>query len=104
MTAPRKPTAHEAEELPYVDDRVSKVWVALIIAVFAAIMLYGLLLGRGGLLVGSSPEPTPTPELSPSPQVSPSPDLSPSPGLSPSPAVSPSPAGGPSPTAAAEPS
>ena len=103
------------EELPYIDDRATKVWVALIVAVFAGILLFGVLFGRAGMLT-TTPSPTPTPipspsptatattpptpspESSPTPEVSPSPEASPSPAGSPSPEVSPSPAGSPTAT------
>ena len=67
-------SAAPVDELPYVDDRVSKIWVVLIAAVFAAIFIYGLLLGRGGILTTSPlPEPTASgaPTTSPSTVVSP---------------------------------
>ena len=71
---------------PYVDDRVSKVWVALILLVFTGILLYGLLFGRAGMLSSPSPSPSPTPSQSPTPSVT----TSPSPAVSPSPSASPS--------------
>ncbi len=78
------------DELPWVDDRVSKLWVALIVAVFGLILLYGILLGNAGLLTpvaSPSPSPsqapvsTPTAPTSPTPRSSPA--VSPSPGSSP---------------------
>ena len=94
---------------PYVDDRVSKVWVALILLVFAGILLYGLLFGKAGMLTPASPSPSPSPSASPTPSltISPSPAASPStsPSVSPSssPAASPT-SGSPSPTSAPSPS
>ena len=86
-----------ADELPYVDDRVSKLWVALIVLVFAAIFIYGLLLGRGGILT-TSPSPQPIPSVPPS--ASPSPVRSPT--LRPS--VTAAPTGSLPPSASASPS
>jgi hypothetical protein len=98
MSEPSRPPPREGavEELPYIDDRVSKIWVLLIAATFAAIFAYGILLGRGGLLV---PDPTPTPVPSPTPVVTPSPlpAETPTPGASPTPAASPTPDDGPTP-------
>jgi hypothetical protein len=96
-------SARPADELPYVDDPVSKWWVAIIIAVFVLIFAYALLFGRGGLIgpiggeAGPTPQPTPVLTVSPSPSPaaespSPSPAAeSPSPSPAASPAVSPSP-------------
>ena len=47
-----------ADELPWVDDRASKIWVALIVGVFGMILLYGILLGDAGVL---TPVASPTP-------------------------------------------
>ena len=38
------------EEIPYIDDPVSKIWVGVIVAVFLLILPYGLLFGSAGLL------------------------------------------------------
>ncbi len=108
MTEQRRPTQREAaDELPYIDDRVSKLWVLLIVVVFAGIFLYGVLLGRAGLLA-PSPTESPVPGLSPSPGASPlgSPSPSPvgSPGASPSPAGSPIPPASPAPIVSPTPS
>jgi hypothetical protein len=85
------------DQLPYVDDRVSRFWVLAIAATFAAILLYGLMLGRGGFLTPIA-APTPTLAPTPSPVVSPSPSPSASPSASASPSGSPSasPSGSPS--------
>jgi hypothetical protein len=90
-----------ADDLPYVDDRVSKIWVGAIIATFLLILAYGFFLGKGGLLTTTpAPSPSPSPAPSSSPSVSPSrtPGATPSvtigpsgsPGTSTSPAASPS--------------
>lgn len=87
------PAAAVVDELPYVDDRVSKVWVALIAAVFALILVYGFLFGKGGFLTPTlPPEPTdsPVPSLSVSPSPSRTPAVSGTPGASGSPTASPS--------------
>ena len=89
------------DELPWVEDRVSKLWVLLIVGIFGAILLYGLLFGRAGMLTpvpSPSPSPSPSQLVTPSPAVStpaasPTPRLSPSPGTPP--AGSPTPAGSP---------
>lgn len=71
--APSSPRASKAtvstsdqghDELPYIDDPVSKWWVAIIIAVFALIFAWAILFGAGGLFGGvfTSDDPTPTPE------------------------------------------
>jgi hypothetical protein len=85
------------DQLPYVDDRVSRFWVLAIAATFAAILLYGLMLGRGGFLTPIA-APTPTLAPTPSPVVSPTPSPSASPSASASPSGSPSasPSGSPS--------
>jgi hypothetical protein len=46
------------DDLPYVDDRVSKWWVGLIALTFLLIIAYGFIFGRGGFL---TPAPTPVP-------------------------------------------
>jgi hypothetical protein len=77
-------TAAPAETLPYVDDRVSKVWVILIALAFAALFFNALFLGQGGFLTATpSPSPSPNVTLSPSPDGSPT-----APGESPSPVPS----------------
>jgi hypothetical protein len=86
--APGTAAAAPAEQLPYVDDRFSKLWVALIILTFVAILSYGIVAGQGGLL-SPGPTPSPTPTLAPSP--SPSPSTTPAGSPSGSPAGSPSP-------------
>ena len=55
------------EALPYVDDRASKIWVAIVIGSFALLFAYVLLLGKGGAL---TPKATPLPVASPSASVS----------------------------------
>lgn len=84
------------DELPYVDDPVTKWWVAIVVAVFVAVFAYALLLGRGGLLSdlldGAAPEPSLAPIASIEPSPSPEPSLTAGP--SPRPPVA---AGSPSP-------
>lgn len=96
-----------AEELPWIDDRVSKLWVALIAGVFGLIFLYALLFGHAGALAPASPSPSPspTPVATPTTPTSPTPAASPaaSPALSPAASPGGSPAPG-SPTPAASPS
>jgi hypothetical protein len=99
------------DELPYVDDPVTKWWVGIVVAVFVVIFAYALLLGRGGFLTdllssdppapASSPtvslEPSPITEPSPSPAVA-SPAPTPTP-AAPTPGPTPSPPATPAPTA-----
>ncbi|MFI5253980.1 MAG: hypothetical protein ACHQ15_00770 [Candidatus Limnocylindrales bacterium] len=80
--------AQGAEQLPYVDDRFSKVWVGLIILTFVAILAYGFLAGRGGLLT-PQPTPSPTPVVTAAPSPSPTTGPSLSPGASGSPSLEP---------------
>src|SRR4029453_5789596 len=101
MTEPTDKTPRpSAEEQPYVDDPVSRVWVALIVSVFGLIFVFALLFGHGGLLIPApppSPSPSPTPgppapaQPSPSPSVPPAPSVTPSPSVSPAASVSPAP-------------
>jgi hypothetical protein len=80
--------ARRTETLPYVDDRVSKVWVALIALAFAAVFAYGFLGGKAGFLT-RTPSPSPSPSATASPShpasASPSASASGSPRSSPSP-------------------
>lgn len=85
------------EELPYVDDRVSKIWVGAIVAVFMLILAYGLLFGKSGALTAPTPSPTPSP--SPAPTVTASP--APSPSLTAAPSITIQPSGTPLPSASA---
>jgi hypothetical protein len=90
--------AARPDELPYVDDRFSKLWVLAIVGVFALIFLNAIFLGNGGLLTASpSASPSITQSASPSgsPPASPStaPSSSPSGSPSASPDASPSPSG-----------
>ncbi len=52
------------EELPYIDDPVTKWWVGIIAAVFVLIFAGAIFLGSGGLLDGvfDTDEATPVPE------------------------------------------
>jgi hypothetical protein len=74
-------TTEAAEQPRYVDDPVTKWWVAIIIAVFAVIFAWALLFGESGLLGGGDEGPTtaPTPSLSTSPSPGAGPAASPSP-------------------------
>jgi hypothetical protein len=82
--------AARTDELPYVDDRFSKIWVAAIVGVFALIFLNAIFLGNGGILT-TSPSPSPVVTQSASPSASPpaSPSTSPSPSPSGTPSASP---------------
>jgi hypothetical protein len=64
--------AAPAETLPYVDDRVSKVWVILIALAFVALFFNAFFLGQGGFLT-ATPSPSPSVTVSPSPGESASP-------------------------------
>jgi hypothetical protein len=104
--APRTSVAHSDEELPYIDDRASKIWVGAIVAVFALILAYGLLFGKGGALTPPTPSPTPSPvptatstatavpsaslTAAPSVTLTPAPSVTATPNASPTPAPSPS--------------
>jgi hypothetical protein len=67
------------DEHRYVDDRVSKYWIAAIVAVFALILLYGLLFGHAGMFSPPPPteEPLPTDTPVPSLTAAPSPSAAP---------------------------
>lgn len=95
---------HSEDELPYIDDRASKIWVGAIVAVFALILVYGLLFGKAGALTPPTPSPEPTPSRTPAASVTaaPSPSITavPSVTISPVPSVTPAPTPAPSPTAA----
>ena len=55
---------HGSDELPYIDDPVSKWWIGIIVAVFALIFAWAILFGAGGVFDGifDSDDPTPSPE------------------------------------------
>ena len=109
------PQGHGAEELPYIDDPVSKWWIAIIIAVFALIFAWAIFFGAGGLLGGilDSDEPAASPEptlvASPAatevptvaPEVTPEPELTQVPTVAPEPTALPT--AEPQPTATATP-
>jgi hypothetical protein len=90
-----------AEQHRYIDDPVSKWWVGIIVAVFALIFAWALLLGGNGLLNGGDDESaaSPEPSIAASPLASPSPAASAS--ASPTAVVTPEPtvAATPAPTA-----
>ena len=92
-------TTVPAEQLPYVDDRFSKYWVAAIIVTFVAIVGYGIFLGQGGIL---TPLPSPTPTLATAPSASPSPSPTANPSAS-GPSTGPSTSPSAAPTAAPTP-
>lgn len=94
----RLSTPVASDELPYVDDRLSKLFVGAMVAVFTAIFAYGLLFGGAGLL---TPDATPRPSRPPSPSVSPA--VSPSGSPASSPSASPSPEGSPESSPSASP-
>jgi hypothetical protein len=72
-TVTRAPTP--SETAVHIDDRVSKAFVVLVAATFAAILLWGFLGGHGGVLTS---KPTPAPSVAVSASRSESPSASPS--------------------------
>ena len=74
--ASRTGAARSDEELPYIDDRASKIWVGAIVAVFALILAYGLLFGKSGALTPPTPSPTPSPVPTATASASPAPSAS----------------------------
>jgi hypothetical protein len=101
-TPARTGVAHSEDELPCIDDRASKIWVAAILAVFALILVYGLLFGKSGALTPPTPSPVPTPSRTPAASVTaaPSPSITPIPSVTVAPSVTAAPTVAPSPTAA----
>ena len=97
----RTTLVHSEDELPYIDDRASKVWVAAIVAIFALIVAYGLLFGKGGALNPPTPSPTPspTPTATATHTPGPSPSTTPAPSITTAPTIMQTPPL-PSPTAA----
>jgi len=91
-----------SEVAVHIDDRISAAFVLLVAAVFAAILLWGIFGGRGGVFT-PIPTPTPVPSVPASPNASASPAASAPESASPeasvsapasvSPATSPSPSG-----------
>ena len=75
--APEQPTiaapGSGSEEPPFIDDPVSKWWIAAIIAVFAVIFAFAIFFGSGGLFSGifdsedETASPAPTLVASPTP-------------------------------------
>jgi hypothetical protein len=52
----------------HIDDRISAIYVLVVVAVFVGILLYGILGGVGGALAPSAtPTPSPAPSVSASP-------------------------------------
>lgn len=102
-TQAKSRAAGAEDELPYIDDRVSKVWVLAIVGVFLLILAYGLLFGKAGMFVPATPSPSPSPTASPTLSISPTPRTSPSssPSISSSPSTSGSPAVTPTPAPSA---
>ena len=47
--------APKVATIPYVDDRFSKIWIAIIVATFALIFAFGIIFSRGGFLIRSRP-------------------------------------------------
>jgi hypothetical protein len=104
--ATRTSVAHSEDDLPYIDDRASKVWVAAIVAVFALILAYGLLFGKSGALTPATPSPTPTAvptatataspapsaSITPVPSITPAPSVTATPGVTPTACTTPTPA------------
>ena len=106
---PAARTATPSEVAVHVDDRISAAFVVLVTAVFAGLLLYGILGGHGGVLTPAKTA-TPAASISPSPSSpaseSPSDSASPaaSESASPSPVASGSDAASPSPSPSASPS
>jgi len=71
---PTRGAPTEREEIPRVDDPVTRLFVAAVIVVFVLIFANAFLLGKGGLL-NATPSPSPAPTASPTvaPTASPSP-------------------------------
>jgi len=88
---PQPAAATPSDVAVHIDDRISKIFVLVTVAIFVLILLNGLLLGHGGLLA-SKPTPTPVASESTAPSSSASPAVSESPAASGSPAASESPA------------
>lgn len=78
------------DEVPYIDDRVSKYWVGAIALIFLLILLYGLLFGHAGLFSPPPPTEAPIPTDTPAAAISPAPTLAPSVVTSALPSVPPS--------------
>ena len=84
------------ETAQYIDDRWTKLFVAVTIVVFALIFANAIFLGQGGLLT-TTPSPTPIPTASPTVEAT----ASPIPSASASPTPIPSASASPTPTAPA---
>lgn len=90
------PTA--SERAVHIDDRISKVFVLGVAAIFALIFLNALFLGSGGLFAPVA-TPTPIPVATPAPSVTPAPSASPEASASPAPSASVAPSATPAATA-----
>lgn len=92
-----------SEQAVHVDDRFSSWFVIAMVAIFVAILAYGVLLGRGGIItdVLATPKPVPTITIAPSPTATPTAAPSASASAAPSAAPSASPSAAPSATPAA---
>ena len=66
----------EREEVRTLDDPVTRIFVAAVIAVFALIFLNAIFLGQGGLLT-TTPRPSPAPTATAAASASPAPTASP---------------------------
>ena len=78
VTDARSRTTTGEEEIPYIDDRVSKIWVGAIASIFVLILLYGLLFGKSGMFSPPPPTDEPLPTDTPVPSLTAAPSTSPS--------------------------
>ncbi len=87
-----------AQEAVHVSDRASAVFVVVVVGVFVAIILYGLLFGHSGFVtdVMATPTPVPTVPATAAPTVAPSAAPSASASAAPSASASAAPSAGPS--------
>jgi hypothetical protein len=60
--APAPAAAPGSTEIPYIDDPVSRIWVAAVVGLFVLVFAYAALLGHGGIL---TPKQTPIPLATP---------------------------------------
>jgi len=78
-----------SERAVHIDDRISKIFVIGIAAIFGLIFLNALFLGKGGLFT-AAPTPTPVASATPAPSLTAAPSLTPAPSGSPAASASPS--------------